>query len=156
MKKLEKGLEFLGSLVYWPSVHDNNKTPTDQEKHAYTLGMNQSGIEGRWVGWSVNYIMWLSRIIVGIEQTPKTEDKRKRNVIESRRKNSGNGIGFDWTGVVIMMGEGYLGWDCMGWGVMDDVGVWEGIGDVNENVIIMHHNSHRHKHKHGIKGMHWI
>lgn len=40
-------------------------------------------------------------------------------------------------------------------GVMDDAGVWEGIGDVNENVIIiMHHNSHRHKHKHRIKGMH--
>lgn len=37
---------------------------------------------------------------------------------------------------------------------MDDGGVWEGIGDVNENAIIMHHNSHRHKHKHRTKGMH--
>lgn len=66
----------------------------------------------------------------------------------------GNGIGFDWRGVVINDGRGIFGIRLHGMGVMDDVGVWEGIGDVNENVIIMHHNSHRHKHKHRIKGMH--
>lgn len=55
-------------------------------------------------------------------------------------------------------GRGIFGIRLHGMGVMDgwmdDGGVWEGIGDVNENAIIMHHNSHRHKHKHRTKGMH--